>query len=143
VSFTAFVFNLLSSTHSRFISAESQSRSSFIHSTSPRKTKRDKKVLTKRWSTLGNRAELPKVMKSSSYNENGSTDGTNIMAWLTLLVVGDIDASRTCSIRRVRGGDVSHLDLRANPYASQICARIKSQTYDDSGYKNQCHVFII
>jgi hypothetical protein len=38
---------------------------------------------------------------------------------------------------------LSHLDLRANPGASQMCARIKSHTYDDSWYRNQCHIFII
>jgi hypothetical protein len=37
---------------------------------------------------------------------------------------------------------LSHPDLRANPGASQMCARIKSHTYDDSWYKNQCHIFI-
>jgi hypothetical protein len=29
---------------------------------------------------------------------------------------------------------VSHLDIRANPGANQMCARIKSHTYDDSWY---------
>jgi hypothetical protein len=38
---------------------------------------------------------------------------------------------------------MSHPDLKANPDASQICARIKSHTYDDSWYRNQCHIFII
>jgi hypothetical protein len=37
---------------------------------------------------------------------------------------------------------LSHPDLRANPGASQMCARIKSHTYDDSCYRNQCHIFI-
>jgi hypothetical protein len=31
----------------------------------------------------------------------------------------------------------------ANPDASQICARIKSHTYDDSWYSNECHIFTI
>jgi hypothetical protein len=38
---------------------------------------------------------------------------------------------------------LSHIELRATPGASQICARIKSHTYDDSGYRKQCHIFII
>jgi hypothetical protein len=38
---------------------------------------------------------------------------------------------------------LSHPDLRINPGVSQMCARIKSHTYDDSWYKNQCHIFII
>jgi hypothetical protein len=37
---------------------------------------------------------------------------------------------------------VSHLDLKANPGANQMCARIKSHTYDDSWYRNECHIFI-
>jgi hypothetical protein len=37
---------------------------------------------------------------------------------------------------------LSHLDLRANPGASQMCARIKAHTYDDSWYRNQYHIFI-
>jgi hypothetical protein len=37
---------------------------------------------------------------------------------------------------------LSHLDLRANLGVSQMCARIKSHTYNDSWYKNQCHIFI-
>jgi hypothetical protein len=39
--------------------------------------------------------------------------------------------------------EMSQPDLRSNPDASQICARIKSHTYDDSWYRNQCHFFII
>jgi hypothetical protein len=35
----------------------------------------------------------------------------------------------------------SHPDLRANPCANQMCARIKSHTYDDSWYRNECHIF--
>jgi hypothetical protein len=38
---------------------------------------------------------------------------------------------------------LSHLDLRANPSVNQMCARIKSHTYDDSWYKNRCHIFTI
>jgi hypothetical protein len=38
---------------------------------------------------------------------------------------------------------VSHLDLRANLVANQMCARIKSDTYDDSWYRNKCHIYII
>jgi hypothetical protein len=38
---------------------------------------------------------------------------------------------------------LSHLDLRENPDANQMCARIKSHTYDDSWYRNECHIFII
>jgi hypothetical protein len=37
---------------------------------------------------------------------------------------------------------VSHPDLRTNPFASQMYARIMSHTYDDSVYKKQCHIFI-
>jgi hypothetical protein len=37
---------------------------------------------------------------------------------------------------------LSHPDLRTNPDASQICGRIKSHTYDDSDYRNQCYIFI-
>jgi hypothetical protein len=32
--------------------------------------------------------------------------------------------------------ELSHPDLRANPDASEICATIKSHTYDDSSYRN-------
>jgi hypothetical protein len=38
---------------------------------------------------------------------------------------------------------LSHLDLWVNPSASKMCARIRSHTYDDSWYINQCHIFII
>jgi hypothetical protein len=38
---------------------------------------------------------------------------------------------------------LSHPNVRTNSGASQLCARIKSHTYDDSLYKNQCHIFII
>jgi hypothetical protein len=38
---------------------------------------------------------------------------------------------------------MSHPDLRTNLDASQMCARIKSHTYDDSWYINQYHIFII
>jgi hypothetical protein len=38
---------------------------------------------------------------------------------------------------------MSHPDLRANPGVNQMCARIKSHTYDDSWYRNECHIFII
>jgi hypothetical protein len=37
---------------------------------------------------------------------------------------------------------LSHLDLRTNSDASQMCARIKSHTYNDSVYRKQCHIFI-
>jgi hypothetical protein len=37
---------------------------------------------------------------------------------------------------------MSHPDLR-DPGASQMCDRIKPHMYDDSWYKNQCHIFII
>jgi hypothetical protein len=33
---------------------------------------------------------------------------------------------------------VSHPDLRTNPDASHMCARIKFHTYGDSVYRNQC-----
>jgi hypothetical protein len=33
-------------------------------------------------------------------------------------------------------------EFKGNPSASQMCDRIKSHTYDDSWYKNQCHIFI-
>jgi hypothetical protein len=36
---------------------------------------------------------------------------------------------------------LSYLNLRTNPDASQMCARIKSHTYDDLVYKKQCHNF--
>jgi hypothetical protein len=32
--------------------------------------------------------------------------------------------------------------FKGKPDASQMYARIKSHTYDDSWYKNQCHFFI-
>jgi hypothetical protein len=35
---------------------------------------------------------------------------------------------------------LSHPDLRAKPAANQMCARIKSHTYDDSWYRNKCHI---
>jgi hypothetical protein len=35
---------------------------------------------------------------------------------------------------------LSHLDLKANPDANQMCASIKSHTYDDSWYRNKCHI---
>jgi hypothetical protein len=38
---------------------------------------------------------------------------------------------------------LSHPDLRANPGANQMCARIKSHTYDDSWYINEYHIFTI
>jgi hypothetical protein len=38
---------------------------------------------------------------------------------------------------------LSHPDLRANPGVNLICARIKSHTYDDSWYINECHIFTI
>jgi hypothetical protein len=38
---------------------------------------------------------------------------------------------------------VSHLDLWVNPDANQMCDRIKSHTYDDSWYINECHIFTI
>jgi hypothetical protein len=37
---------------------------------------------------------------------------------------------------------LSHPDLRANPDMSQMCARIKFHTYDDSWYIDQCHIFM-
>jgi hypothetical protein len=37
---------------------------------------------------------------------------------------------------------MSHPELRTNPDASHICAKIKFHTYDDSLYKKQCHIFI-
>jgi hypothetical protein len=40
-------------------------------------------------------------------------------------------------------GSLSHPDLRANPSASKMSARIKFHTYDDSWYRNQCRIFII
>jgi hypothetical protein len=36
-----------------------------------------------------------------------------------------------------------HLDLRVNPDVDQMCTMIKSHTYDDSWYINQCHIYII
>jgi hypothetical protein len=30
-------------------------------------------------------------------------------------------------------------DLRTNPNASYMCAKIKFHTYDDSVYRNKCH----
>jgi hypothetical protein len=30
-----------------------------------------------------------------------------------------------------------------NPGATHMCARIKSHTYDDSWYRNECHIFTI
>jgi hypothetical protein len=30
-----------------------------------------------------------------------------------------------------------------NPGATQMCARIKSHTYDDSWYRNECHIINI
>ena len=39
------------------------------------------------------------------------------------------------------GAKISHPDLWANPGANQMCARIKSHTYDDSWYRNECHIF--
>jgi hypothetical protein len=38
---------------------------------------------------------------------------------------------------------LSHPNLRANPGTSQICGWIKSHTYDDSLYRNECHIFTI
>jgi hypothetical protein len=29
-----------------------------------------------------------------------------------------------------------------NPGANQMCARIKSHTYDDSWYRNECHTLL-
>ena len=37
---------------------------------------------------------------------------------------------------------LSHSELRTIPDASQICARIKYHTYDNSGNIKQCHIFI-
>jgi hypothetical protein len=34
---------------------------------------------------------------------------------------------------------LSHPNLRTNPEASHMCARIKSRTYDDPRYRNKCH----
>jgi hypothetical protein len=45
-------------------------------------------------------------------------------------------------IRMVHDLDVTP-DLRENPGANQMCARIKSHTYDDSWYRNECHIFTI
>ena len=36
---------------------------------------------------------------------------------------------------------LSHPDLRANPGVNQMCARMKSHTYDDSVYRDECHNF--
>jgi hypothetical protein len=43
----------------------------------------------------------------------------------------------------IRENPMSHPDLRANPGANQMCAMIKSHTYDDSWYRNKCHIFTI
>jgi hypothetical protein len=39
--------------------------------------------------------------------------------------------------------DMSHLDLVANPDASEMCVRIKSHTYDDSVYKKMSQLFYL
>jgi hypothetical protein len=39
--------------------------------------------------------------------------------------------------------NLSHPNLKTNPSTNQMCARIKSHTYDDSWYINECHNFII
>ena len=62
------------------------------------------KALVKRRSILGNREELPKVMKSSSSNENGGTDGGFVSVRLTLSAAGDVGGSGISSILRVQGG---------------------------------------
>jgi hypothetical protein len=36
---------------------------------------------------------------------------------------------------------LSHTDSRANPSANQMCARIKSHTYDDSWYRKMSHIY--
>jgi hypothetical protein len=38
---------------------------------------------------------------------------------------------------------LTHSGLRANPGANQMCVRIKSHIYDDSWYRNECHIFTI
>jgi hypothetical protein len=38
---------------------------------------------------------------------------------------------------------VPNPDLRTNPEASQMCARIKSHTCNDSWYRNQSHLYYI
>jgi hypothetical protein len=39
---------------------------------------------------------------------------------------------------------VSHPAFRGpNPIVTHMCARIKSHTYDDSWYRNECHVIYI
>jgi hypothetical protein len=40
------------------------------------------------------------------------------------------------------GDEISHSDLKTNPDASHMCAKIKSHTYNDSLYRKQCHIFI-
>lgn len=40
------------------------------------------------------------------------------------------------------GVRLSHPDLRTNSNASHKSDRIKSHTYDESVYRNQCHIFI-
>jgi hypothetical protein len=56
-------------------------------------------------------------------------------------VVGRITGF-TCTDWTVKASLVSHPDLRTNLGVSQMCPRIKSHTYDDSWYRNQCHIFI-
>jgi hypothetical protein len=38
---------------------------------------------------------------------------------------------------------LSQPNLRENLGANEMCARIKSHTYDDSWYRNECQIFII
>jgi hypothetical protein len=51
------------------------------------------------------------------------------------LVQSTMKSARTC--------ELSHPDLRTNLGVNQMCARIKSHTYDDSWYRNECHIFTI
>jgi hypothetical protein len=37
---------------------------------------------------------------------------------------------------------MSRPNLRENPGTNQMIARIKYHTYDDSWYRNECHIFI-
>jgi hypothetical protein len=63
------------------------------------------------------------------------------VVWLMRDVVYWRERDPRCFIRKRDSGDIkkhpgeatmSHPDLRANLDASQMCARIKSHTYDDS-----------
>jgi hypothetical protein len=38
---------------------------------------------------------------------------------------------------------LSHPNLKANSGVNKMCARIKSHTYDDSWYINECHILTI